>query len=160
MSELIRHFLLHSKDLRVEDKQRFYFWVCSAPTMVRFCGKSQTSNFLYQTGKKKVCIWHIKSEFYGFRTLSRRFIKVKCEHSASMCALTCICFVWVFAPNREGCDSGGYILATNLIIFHPNMFWMNILPQFRYYHTLEIMMFLETKKVSDTLKSQIKSFHC
>ena len=55
---------------------------------------------------------------------------------------------------------GGYILATNLIIFHPNMFGMNILPQFWYYHTLEIMMFLETKKVSDALKSQIKSFHC
>ena len=52
---------------------------------------------------------------------------------------------------------GGYILATNLIIFHPNMLGMNILPQFRYYHTLEIMMFLETKKkYSNALKSQIK----
>ena len=56
--------------------------------------------------------------------------------------------------------TGGYILATNLIIFQPNMFGMNILPQFQYYHTLEIMMFLETKKNSDALKSQIKSFYC
>ena len=38
----------------------------SAPTMVCICGKSSNSDFLGQTGQKKVCIYTKKSEFYHF----------------------------------------------------------------------------------------------
>ena len=40
--------------------------ICSAPTMVRFCGKSPNSDFLGQTGPKKVCIYLKKSAFLNF----------------------------------------------------------------------------------------------
>ena len=76
-----------------------------------------------------------------------------------------LCFDCPKNVNRKTiCTSSAYgrgLYSSNkLNCFPPNIFGMNILPQFRYYHTLEIMMFLETKKVSDALKSQIKSFHC
>ena len=43
-------------------------------------------------------------------------------------------------------SSGGYIFPTNWIVFHTHFLGMNILPQFRYYHTLEIMMIFRDKK--------------
>ena len=45
----------------------------SAPTIVRICGKSPNSDFLGQTGPKKVRIYTEKSEFYHFPFVQRLF---------------------------------------------------------------------------------------
>ena len=45
----------------------------SAPTMVRICRKNPNSDFLGQTGPKKVRIYTEKSEFYHFPLVQRLF---------------------------------------------------------------------------------------
>ena len=45
----------------------------SAPTIVHICGKSPNSDFLGQTGPKKVWIYTEKSKFYHFPFVQRLF---------------------------------------------------------------------------------------
>ena len=49
----------------------------SAPTMVCICGKGPNSDFLGQTGQKKVRIYTEKSEFYHFPLVQRPFYIIK-----------------------------------------------------------------------------------
>ena len=125
--------------------QKRCFWVISTPSRGQ---KWQKTHFFCDFLKKKSTMkffnWVMKTKNVSF------------WYKNILCFYTKKIFFKKFSRRPQGA-----IFFQQIELFSTkNIFGMNILPQFRYYHTLEIMMFLETKKVSDALKSQIKSFHC
>ena len=93
---------------------------------------------------ERIGLFFHKWPFLGYFLTEGRWVAI-CQNIYP-CEEIQVCRGYISLLRTPKPPAGGYILPTNWIVFHPNIFGMNILPQFRYYHTLEIMMFLETKK--------------